>query len=476
MPQQDKLLISCRNLYFSGVEHCHGRLAVGMTAGPPGNMAMDDQTDARVADTVQDVLHAPRRPLLRRNRIVLVLVACVQALALLAFAFYGWFLGNFDREVIASPPILNTAFANMVATLLGYWMTQQFETHPGVRSYGYVIPSMASSFGAIAILMLFMRTEYSRGLILVGFLFAVVAFTGFLLFLERRTVPLLALIPGGNLRGVTAIKQANWLPLKTVQDFQRDCTGIVVDLSADLSDSWERFIAKGILAGIPVHDVRGVIESFTGRVEVEHLAENSFGSTLPSNSYLRIKRLIDFLMAILLLPFVLVVLAVAVCAIKMESSGDAMFSQQRMGFRGHPFWIYKLRSMHIDAAEGAAYTAKDDPRITRVGKFIRKYRVDELPQIFNIIRGEMSWIGPRPESVLLADVYAAEIPFHIYRHAVRPGITGWAQVTQGNVGEVEDEILKLQFDFYYIKNFSPWLDVLITIKTIRTILTGFGST
>ena len=434
---------------------------------------MDDQTSPKNGEAV---LHAPRRLFLRSNRFALVFVVCVQVLALLVFALYSWLTGALDRDVVTSSPILNSAIANIAATMLGYWMTQRFETHPGVRSYGYVIPSMASSFAAAAILMLFMRTEYSRGLILFGFTIAVVAFTGFLLFLERRTVPLLALIPGGNQRSVTEIKQVNWLPLKSPKDFQRDCNGIVVDLSADLSDSWERFVAKAILAGVPVHDVKGVIESFTGRVEIEHLAENSFGSTLPSNSYLRIKRLIDLVVAIALLPFVLLVLGLAIVAIKLESPGNAMFSQQRMGFRGHPFWIYKLRSMRIDAAVGAAYTAKDDPRITRVGKIIRKYRVDELPQVFNIIRGEMSWIGPRPESVLLADVYAAEIPFHIYRHAVRPGITGWAQVTQGNVGEVEDEILKLQYDFYYIKNFSPWLDVLISIKTVRTILTGFGST
>jgi lipopolysaccharide/colanic/teichoic acid biosynthesis glycosyltransferase len=128
-----------------------------------------------------------------------------------------------------------------------------------------------------------------------------------------------------------------------------------------------------------------------------------------------------------------------------------------------------------EGTNGRDYTEDDDPRITRVGRFIRKYRIDELPQIWNIIRGDMSWIGPRPEAISLAEWYAKDIPFYIYRHAVRPGISGWAQVNQGNVAKLDAAAVKLQYDFFYIKNFSPWLDILIFVKTIRTILTGFGS-
>ena len=131
--------------------------------------------------------------------------------------------------------------------------------------------------------------------------------------------------------------------------------------------------------------------------------------------------------------------------------------------------------MRHDQTEGSHFTKAGDARITRVGHFLRKYRVDELPQIFNILKGDMSWLGPRPEAVELADWYSTEIPFYIYRHAVRPGISGWAQVNQGNVAEVDAATLKLQYDFYYIKNFSPLLDLLIVIRTVGTILTGFGS-
>ena len=116
-----------------------------------------------------------------------------------------------------------------------------------------------------------------------------------------------------------------------------------------------------------------------------------------------------------------------------------------------------------------------DPRITRVGRVIRKYRLDELPQIINILLGQMSWIGPRPEPEILTRWFAAEIPYYRYRHVVKPGISGWAQVNQGYVSGVDGINTKLQYDFYYIKYFSPWLDLLILFRTIKTMLTGFGA-
>jgi lipopolysaccharide/colanic/teichoic acid biosynthesis glycosyltransferase len=150
-----------------------------------------------------------------------------------------------------------------------------------------------------------------------------------------------------------------------------------------------------------------------------------------------------------------------------------------MGYRGHTFKMYKFRSMRHAAAAAdareAAMTRDEDDRVTRIGRTIRRYRIDELPQIVNILKGEMSWIGPRPEAVPLSHWYEAELPFYRYRHIVRPGITGWAQVKQGHVAEVGDVLWKLQYDFYYIKNFSFWLDLLIIARTIRTVLSGFGA-
>ena len=116
-----------------------------------------------------------------------------------------------------------------------------------------------------------------------------------------------------------------------------------------------------------------------------------------------------------------------------------------------------------------------DPRITRVGGFLRKSRIDELPQVFNILAAQMSWIGPRPEALVLSSWYTGEIPFYRYRHVVRPGISGWAQVSQGHVAHVDEVHEKLQYDFFYIKYFSPWLDLLILFRTVKTMATGFGA-
>jgi lipopolysaccharide/colanic/teichoic acid biosynthesis glycosyltransferase len=134
-----------------------------------------------------------------------------------------------------------------------------------------------------------------------------------------------------------------------------------------------------------------------------------------------------------------------------------------------------MRQVSFEDERLAAITNEADERITRVGRFLRHTRIDELPQVFNILKMEMSWIGPRPEAEVLSVWYTSELPFYRYRHVVKPGISGWAQVNQGHVAAVEEVHRKLQYDFYYIKYFSPWLDILILMRTIKTMLTGFGS-
>ena len=129
--------------------------------------------------------------------------------------------------------------------------------------------------------------------------------------------------------------------------------------------------------------------------------------------------------------------------------------------------------MQINHA-GPFFTRENDVRVTRIGRFIRKTHLDELPQIINIIRGDMSWIGPRPEAVELAELYSQAVPFFEFRHAVRPGITGWAAVHQGNVGDIDAAAVKLRYDFFYIKYCSFWLDFMIILKTIKTVFTGAG--
>ena len=163
-------------------------------------------------------------------------------------------------------------------------------------------------------------------------------------------------------------------------------------------------------------------------------------------------------------------------AIRLESPGKVIFVQERVGQGGRLFKIYKFRSMRFDAEKhGAQLAQQNDARITRVGKFIRKTRIDELPQFINVLKGDMSLIGPRPEQLGFVKEFEKTIPFYNYRHIVKPGISGWAQVTQGYASNEDETALKVQYDFYYIKHISFALDVLIVLKTIQTMLTGFGA-
>jgi lipopolysaccharide/colanic/teichoic acid biosynthesis glycosyltransferase len=211
---------------------------------------------------------------------------------------------------------------------------------------------------------------------------------------------------------------------------------------------------------------------------MEHLSENSFGSLIPGLGYRKLKRLADLMLCLLALPVAGPLMLGAALLIKLEGKGPILFCQQRMGYKGKWFKVCKFRTMttvHDGSDRASSMTQSEDSRITPLGHFLRRTRIDELPQIWNIVRGEMSWIGPRPEAISLSNWYEGELAFYRYRHIVRPGITGWAQVNQGHVCSLSDVDHKLQFDFYYIKNISYWMDILILMKTVRVVLTGFGA-
>jgi len=263
--------------------------------------------------------------------------------------------------------------------------------------------------------------------------------------------------------------------LSSVPSADFDYSGVVADLTQDLESNWERFLALAALRGIPVYDIKQFNEAITGRVVVDHLRENTLGALVPSLIYPEFKRGIDFWTALLSLPLVAAVIGVCAILIKLETPGPVFYCQRRAGFRGRPFTIFKLRTMTHNHHGGAAFTLEGDKRISRVGRFLRQYHLDELPQIINVLRGDMSWIGPRPEALSLAEWYEREVPFYSYRHIVRPGLSGWAQVHQGNVAETDAARLKLEYDFYYIKHFSFCLDAVIVMKTVRATVTCFGS-
>ena len=188
------------------------------------------------------------------------------------------------------------------------------------------------------------------------------------------------------------------------------------------------------------------------------------------------KRLFDVAAALGLLIFLAPLLIVTAIAIRLDSRGPVLYRQRRVGMKGEEFDIFKFRSMRTDAEkDGARWAAEDDDRITRVGRFIRRTRIDEIPQAINIMRGEMSFVGPRPERPEFVSLLEQEIPHYHERHLVKPGITGWAQVKHEYTASVEGARTKLTYDLFYIKHFSLLLDLLIVLMTVRVALLGIGS-
>jgi len=288
-----------------------------------------------------------------------------------------------------------------------------------------------------------------------------------------------ALLPIGDTLSLMSQPGPHWKVLGASPVLPSPCDGVIVDLRADIPGHWEQFLTSCVLAGVPVYHVTLAQERLSGRLDIRHLSENMLTSHDPHHAYLALKRVIDTLGALAALLVLGPLMLVVGALIRLDSPGPALFTQQRVGKRGSRFTIYKFRTMRIGAAAPASHndamTRDHDPRITRLGAFLRKSRIDELPQILNILKGEMSWIGPRPEAAPLAAWYEKQLPFYQYRHIVPPGITGWAQVNQGHVTDPSDVLDKLHYDFFYIKNFSIWLDMLIVLKTLRTMLTGFGA-
>lgn len=385
---------------------------------------------------------------------------------------------QFDVEVVTSPSMANTIMGTALALIAGFYFYRSLTTFPGVRALSYIMPTFVASFVVVLLAFFFLRLDYSRFQFASSFGLTLLWFYGVNLFAGRARPYRLAVVPGGDSSSVRSQDQVAFSHLQEPRLGGDEWGGVVADLRADLDEKWERFIADCAISGIPVFHVKQVRESLTGRVEIEHLSENNFGSLIPNLAYVKIKQFIDWLAALVVLPFLLPVFLVVGIMIRRDSPGPVFFTQERMGYQGRPFTVYKFRTMMAEDSEDElddAITKSDDRRITDLGRFLRRSRIDELPQIFNILRGEMSWIGPRPEAAVLSKWYENELAFYRYRHIVRPGITGWAQVNQGHVADVDQVLEKLHFDFYYIKYFSPWLDVLIVLRTIHTMITGFGA-
>lgn len=258
---------------------------------------------------------------------------------------------------------------------------------------------------------------------------------------------------------------------------QRDLT-IAIDLRSVLSESMAQYLSSCDVAGYVIRPFSSIYEEHTGRVPLVHLSEGWEISAplLEVARWLPGKRVFDSLTTLLAAPIWIPLGLLVAGYVKLSDPGFSMFRQERIGLNGSPFTMYKFRTMHLDAEkDGARFATKHDPRLIRGGAFLRRSRLDEIPQLWNVLRGDMSLVGPRAEQVPFVTGFRKEIPFYDHRHMVRPGITGWAQVNFGYADDEADTIEKLTYDLYYIKHMSPVMDLRIFWKSIWTVLTGAGA-
>jgi lipopolysaccharide/colanic/teichoic acid biosynthesis glycosyltransferase len=341
--------------------------------------------------------------------------------------------------------------------------------------------SVACAFGGLLVWFVATHATYSRWAIVCAAVYALVVHAHAWHRWRRRTALRLGVIDEAMMERVapasrfpsdaSAIERCEWVFVPDVRvdtAFDGLIDGVVLPDGASAAMR-QGAALRAKLAGTQVYSESFMRAMLTGRLDIERADEVFLDDVPVSVAYATFKRLLDILGGLLLAAPGLPLVLLAMLAVRLESPGSPLLVQPRVGLRGRAFAMYKLRTMHV------RHDASAEPRITRVGHWLRRTRVDELPQLWNVLRGEMSLIGPRPEWTQTAAELERRIPQFAFRYLVRPGITGWAQVHQGHVTGESDVRTKLSYDLYYAKNMSLPLDLAITMLTIRTVLTGRGA-
>jgi exopolysaccharide biosynthesis polyprenyl glycosylphosphotransferase len=349
--------------------------------------------------------------------------------------------------------------------------------HRSYQTIGLSFFYTTMGYLAIFALLALFRFYYSRSFLLTSYPLTLIFLIGGILH-ARGSDPYYYVVKGGVAQGLIPYGHPSWDYAEQIKEQAEvaQYDGVVVDLHAHDDQTLFKQLADFTLHGVPVRHAASVFENYTGRTHLGYIAKEGFYSLALPPFYNVMKRVMEVGLILLCSPLIVPLVGLVALAIKLDSSGPVFFTQERVGRNGDTFRLYKFRSMTTAAEkEGAQFADEDDQRVTRLGKFIRKFRIDEIPQFWNVLKGDMSLIGPRPEQESFVRSFNEEIPFYSYRHKVRPGITGWAQIKDGYAADLESTERKLEFDLYYIKNFSFSLDLLIIYATLKTILTGFGS-
>ena len=379
------------------------------------------------------------------------------------------FHGDYGRML--KPPIIAhvacECAANMAVMLGSLRLVGRFD-----RKLAQVFARTLGVHGALAFLTLIFRLYFSIPMLLVGVLCSAIL-GALVMFIQHRTgrvrVGLL-----GPWHPILDERRLDWSAIGRPEDAIAPHDFLLVTFPGALPPDGAAALSRAMLAGKRVRHVAEYLEEARGVVAIEpfdldHLPEAGL------TSYRTIKRALDLLIVFATLPVTLPALALAALAVLVGMGRPVLFVQDRVGLGGRVFRMVKLRTMRgRSPSEVVVATARDDARITPLGRWLRRFHIDELPQLWNVLVGEMSLVGPRPEQPALAQAYQAQVPAFAYRHLVRPGITGWAQVRAPYAADLAETQVKLGFDLFYLKNFSFALDVQILIRTVWTVIRGGG--
>jgi UDP-GalNAc:undecaprenyl-phosphate GalNAc-1-phosphate transferase len=332
-------------------------------------------------------------------------------------------------------------------------------------------------YGALGLGLVWMRIPlYSRTLILSEFLVSTLLILLFFHLRGRFFPILIGTFSPAPKHVIGAGRFIRWIPLDVGTALSANVDAVILEPERRENLDETRLITTLSQRGKTVYDRNHIEMLITGRIRIDTVTPAEFDNISAQTSYALIKRAIDLFIAFLLVPVLVLSTIVLAVLIKLDSPGPVFFSQKRVGFKGRIFTLYKFRSMFDnETSRSAKFAEENDRRVTRVGRVLRKTRLDEVPQFWNVLKGDMSIIGPRPEQTKFVDRFTRVIPYYGFRHTVYPGITGWAQTMHGYAADEIQTRRKLEYDFFYIKNISPWLDLVICIRTFKVLVLGQGA-
>jgi exopolysaccharide biosynthesis polyprenyl glycosylphosphotransferase len=418
--------------------------------------------------------------LLRAGDLVALMVGFAVAAEIVFGTWVPWHAPVHGEDSIWS--LLGLMVAGFFVGSVVVWRSGPF--HAPRPSYGRAVAIVAVSLVVTMAGIVITRGYWSRAYLAWSSVIWVVGSLAFRFVLRRGVWLERVLIVSDDKRLVADLESTPHLdivdlvdPIGVAPAEGTDGVTLVLDLRTSLSDEMAQFVASWTLAGASVRSLASLYEEHLGRLPMVHIPHGwELATPVGKNDYEPIKRLLDLVLVVMTLPLSMALAIVIWAAIRLDSPGPTIFAQTRVGRYHKPFTLYKFRTMVDDAeADGPQFAAPRDPRLTRVGKVLRRFRIDEIPQLWCVLKGDLSLIGPRPERPFFAERFEREIPFFSYRTLVRPGVTGWAQVKYGYADDMADTVEKLTFDLYYVKHMSLWLDLQILGKSVRTVLTGFGA-